>query len=63
LLRCDAASSPLHTPIVPKPVADLEELAEHLTGGTRGTYAKSRNLHPHHVVVGQYPATQQVEKE
>jgi hypothetical protein len=48
--------------MVPKPVADLEELAEHLPGAAPGTYAKSRNLRQHHVI-GQYPATPQVEKE
>jgi len=49
--------------MVPKPVADLEELAEHCPGGAPGTDAKSRNLRQHHVAVGQYPATPKVEGE
>jgi hypothetical protein len=49
--------------MVPKPVVDLEELGEHCPGGAPGTYAKSRNLRQYNVVVGQYPATPEVEEE
>jgi hypothetical protein len=48
--------------VVAKPIADLEELAEHCPGGAPGFDAKSRNLRQHHVV-GQYPATPEVEEE
>lgn len=63
LLRRDAASFPFYAPMVPKPVVDLEELGEHCPGGAPGTYAKSRNLRQYNVVVGQYPATPEVEEE
>jgi hypothetical protein len=63
LFRRDAASLPLHPPVLPLPLADLEELRQHGSLQAPGFPRESGNLRQRHVVVRQLPTAPQVEEK
>jgi hypothetical protein len=49
--------------MVPKPVADLEELTQHCSAAAPRMDVQPCNLRQHNVVVGQNPAPPEMEEE